>query len=284
MKVSNSQNTADIINELNITNNQLDSIIEKHPYFQLGLLGKSIILKRENHIESLKTIRKCAILFPDRTLLHSYLNKTNIESDTTQAEGEEVVPEENIAEENIAIDTTTNAIAEENPSISLIDTEKDIEDHSKKENIKKDGLEKEFLVEAINQSIQKDALAYKLEENVETEIPPPPLAKKVLSFSEWIDESSNLDESLNKIELIDKFIQESPQIKRLNDTSFYSPIEKGKKSISADSLVYTETLADIFLQQGNKSHAIKAYQYLMLKNPQKSVYFADLIKKLEEIN
>ena len=61
-------------------------------------------------------------------------------------------------------------------------------------------------------------------------------------------------------------------------------VEKGKESLSDTSLLYSETLASIFAEQGNKILAIKAYRNLMLKNPQKSVYFADLIKKLEENN
>lgn len=278
MTISNIQNTTEIINALNISNSQLDSILDKHPYFQLGLMEKSRLLKQENHIDSLKVTRKCAILFPDRSLLYNYLNeKDNIGEPSKQMEAEEVEIEElKIERPVVELDVITIEKEEKREDNSTIKIEKEIAID--------DELEKEFLIEAINQSIQKDASLYILEDSInkEVEIRNEPEQNKVLSFAEWIDDSTSPDESLGKIELIDKFIQENPQIKRLNDQSFYSPIEKGKESISDESLMYTETLADIFVQQGNKSHAIKAYQYLLLKNPQKSVYFADLIKKLEE--
>jgi len=44
----------------------------------------------------------------------------------------------------------------------------------------------------------------------------------------------------------------------------------------------TETLAKIYALQGNVNKAIRAYEILSLRFPQKSAYFATLIKKLKE--
>lgn len=47
----------------------------------------------------------------------------------------------------------------------------------------------------------------------------------------------------------------------------------------------TETLARVYLEQEKYTEAIQAYQILMLKNPAKSVFFAEqiaMIRKLQQ--
>ena len=48
-----------------------------------------------------------------------------------------------------------------------------------------------------------------------------------------------------------------------------------------DDLV-TEELAEIYRQQGLNDEACAIYRKLSLRNPEKSVYFAELIRKMEE--
>jgi hypothetical protein len=43
----------------------------------------------------------------------------------------------------------------------------------------------------------------------------------------------------------------------------------------------SETLADIYEQQGDIEKATKAFQSLMLKYPEKSSYFASRLKKFD---
>ena len=63
--------------------------------------------------------------------------------------------------------------------------------------------------------------------------------------------------------------------------------EKPEQS-SADAVedigFYTETLAQIYAEQGYYSQAKKIYSKLILAYPEKSAYFASLIRKIEEIN
>ena len=47
---------------------------------------------------------------------------------------------------------------------------------------------------------------------------------------------------------------------------------------------YTETLAQIYAEQGYYSQAKKIYSKLILAYPEKSAYFASLIQKIDEIN
>ncbi len=81
-------------------------------------------------------------------------------------------------------------------------------------------------------------------------------------------------------DLVEKFIQEQPRI-RPNKTAFFNPVNMAKKSVQESDEFITETLARIYGKQGNISKAIRAYQKLSLKFPEKSSYFAALIEELK---
>ena len=53
-------------------------------------------------------------------------------------------------------------------------------------------------------------------------------------------------------------------------------------SVKENDDLVTETLANIYAQQGNTDKAISAYEKLALKYPEKRIYFANLIHKLGE--
>ncbi|MBP3563748.1 MAG: hypothetical protein J6J54_04945 [Bacteroidales bacterium] len=48
--------------------------------------------------------------------------------------------------------------------------------------------------------------------------------------------------------------------------------------------MYTETLAQIYLEQGYPEQAKSIYSKLLLANPEKNAYFAALIRKIDELN
>lgn len=81
-------------------------------------------------------------------------------------------------------------------------------------------------------------------------------------------------------DLIDKFIKEQPRINP-QKTTFYNPANMAKKSVQESDEFITETLARIYVKQGNISKAIRAYQKLSLKFPEKTAYFAALIEELK---
>lgn len=109
-----------------------------------------------------------------------------------------------------------------------------------------------------------------------------------------ISSEANLDEEKDrKFELIDKFIQERPKITPGQPANRSSKEFQKKDSLNSkigqetlhpqptDSLM-TETLARVYLQQKNYKKAIQAYKILILKNPEKSGFFADQIRAIEK--
>ena len=81
--------------------------------------------------------------------------------------------------------------------------------------------------------------------------------------------------------LLDRFIEDEPKMAR-PQKKFFSPTSNAKKSLNEDDILVTETLAKIYSNQKNYDKAIKAYQQLSLLNPDKSIIFANQIKRIKE--
>ena len=85
---------------------------------------------------------------------------------------------------------------------------------------------------------------------------------------------------LNQDEPIDKFIVEKPSLLRGN-TSTAVPVAIDEADKFEDSRFYTETLASIYAEQGLVKMAVDVYAKLILLYPEKSAYFASLVKELK---
>lgn len=101
------------------------------------------------------------------------------------------------------------------------------------------------------------------------------------SFLDWFDVINESESNLDyKIDLIDKFIKNSPKI---NIKKEYKPdLEIIPESKIKDDLI-TETLAKIYIDQKKYNKAIKAYNILSLKYPKKSSFFADQIERIKNL-
>lgn len=82
--------------------------------------------------------------------------------------------------------------------------------------------------------------------------------------------------------IIDKIIEKNPGvIRQKEEQKFFAAEQKAKESLLDNEHLVTETLARIYALQGSVNKAIRAYEILSLKYPQKSAYFAGLIQKLK---
>lgn len=191
-------------------------------------------------------------------------------------------------------------IVEEQPSVAEINTKKI------------SGLEQEILYEAINKSIQTEVWNDIVEENPEV-LKPKEEVSPIVSldpqqpkdFFGWLHLTDPLQKEKIKVEpkpepaeekehpsviptgqvknldeLIDKFIRNDPRITP-SKAEFYSPTNIAKLSIVDKEEFVSETLAKIYEKQGYFDKAIKVYNKLSLKFPEKNSYFASLIEKAE---
>jgi hypothetical protein len=113
--------------------------------------------------------------------------------------------------------------------------------------------------------------------NLEIEIKP--AVNKIIDSTE-IDEEDDFNSKKEDL-IIDAFISSAPKISKPK-ASFYSPINMAKQSVTDDLNLASETLARIYVNQGNFLKAIKIYEVLSLKFPEKNRYFATLIKETKQ--
>ena len=82
--------------------------------------------------------------------------------------------------------------------------------------------------------------------------------------------------------IIDRIIESSPGTIRVKEEQkFFTPDTKAKESLQDNEHLVTETLAKIYALQGNVNKAVRAYEILSARFPQKSAYFQGLIQKLK---
>jgi len=105
------------------------------------------------------------------------------------------------------------------------------------------------------------------------------LEKTKNSFIKWLKVSkqvSNPKSSQNS--LIESFLSVNPKIdpyKKISNTDLSAGFKLSKKEYM------TETLAKIYFEQNKFEEAIKAYEILCLKYPEKISLFADQIKTIK---
>lgn len=222
---------------------------------------------------------------------------------------EKTLPE--IIEEKIVLKEEETSTPIENPVVA----KEEEEVHPAYEE-KTDLLEKEYIHEIVDTKVEIDILSTPIvyeqesvQETVETNfvlnipdetsiVVKDEIDINSLSFTDWLkhvnagdkvvekEEASTAETTENQLsafELIDKFIKDEPKISRPSKTEFFSPVNMAKQSVAEDITFVSETLAKIYVLQGNYAKAIKAYENLRLKYPEKRLYFASQIKNLRKL-
>lgn len=195
------------------------------------------------------------------------------ESEPVQAE-----PEERIFARPIVLDDLTGDSQEEDAMEELLSSsvELDFVSWLKQKNQHED-------------ETVADAPAYEFvmlpEEEVETKNP---ATEQKQEEKHTETRSNKAEERALKMDLIDRFIQEQPKIKpvkHIDHPSKSTSVSKPRIDVSAmgsevgDDFI-TETLAQVYRQQGALEKALSAYEILRLKYPEKSSFFANQISEL----
>ena len=105
---------------------------------------------------------------------------------------------------------------------------------------------------------------------------------KDYNFSHLSDKTEKPGNIKNHEDLIDKFIKEEPKIEVSRKTEFFDPIDYAKHGLEDKQDIVSETLARVYLNQGNPEKAIRIYERLCLVYPEKSSFFAAQIEKIKK--
>ncbi|MDZ4665052.1 MAG: hypothetical protein SGJ15_09270 [Bacteroidota bacterium] len=278
---------------MNVNLPELEKLTQEFPYFQTAHLLYAISSKRNDASAFQRSIKKTAIVAVSRNHLYEllYANK----------------PVE-IKEEVKLVKVESDLVILELPEdkqINKTDVEL-VEVDTKKIQTKKIDIN-----EQVEREIQKDVVEAFVEKEIlhtntahKKDIPWPVGA----NFAQWIkyinqknegdvDETETSEDrqetkrasvqdqqkKAKQKKLIDKIIDNNPTSIKLNkDTKFFVADQKAKESLLENEELVTETLAKIYALQGNVNKAIRAYQILSLKYPNKSAYFASLIEELRK--
>ena len=262
---------------------QLEKVIEKYPYFQAA---RAVYLKglfTANSFKYNSELKKTAAYTTDRSVLFDFITSKEFNQDkiALQIQRQEELlrnitvfePEEVFGKKRIAIDDAIKM--KKNESEMVMDP----------------GL----FEKASAKETSKAEMDETVQEEQETNVPEPgsPLefnASESHSFSEWLrltkvqaidrNEEGTSKSRERKFELIDDFISKSPKIspsKPANNTNIAQD-----RTVPPEALM-TETLARVYLEQKNYKKAIQAYKILILKNPEKSGFFADQIRAIQKL-
>lgn len=302
--------------------NKLIELKKQFPFFQSAHLLLTLIAKKYDTGLYQQIIRQTAISIPDREQLHkllfnskagSYLTEVNPQDKIKQT-GEVKVVDENTNNQKLneeldhlkAIELVSEISADEKLT-------EEVERHLKKDVVNA-FVEKEIL--KTNEWYKKEGK--KEEESIENAEQVQPKSKPLAegSFTDWLKElkkpageikiqnkeekpgdkkeaTDRNKETKEKAEvkklkqqaIIDKIIENDPSRIRLDPNQrFFAADVKAKESLFENEELVTETLAKIYALQGNINKAIRAYEILSLKFPQKSAYFAALIQELKKQN
>lgn len=105
------------------------------------------------------------------------------------------------------------------------------------------------------------------------------------------DSGQEVENRKSRMDLIDKFIRDQPKIKPAKPGDMRKDVADRKRpdiDVSAmgsevgDDFI-TETLAQVYKQQGYFDKALSAYEILRLKYPEKSSFFADQISEIRRM-
>ena len=104
------------------------------------------------------------------------------------------------------------------------------------------------------------------------------------TWQNWLKIGQNKEETTeiptnSKEKLIEEFIVKEPKISKLKEDSDFVVKEKNDNI----SHLMTETLANLYLEQRLYSKAIKAFEILIEKHPDKKAYFAEKIDQIKEL-
>jgi len=276
---------------------KLVELKEQFPFFQSAHMLLTLVSKKFDSGIYQDTLRKTAISIPNRARLYNLLNTPEVieeevvtEKQTTEIEHLKAIELHSGKKEPTEEELTKQVEKEVEKNIITSFVEKEIlktHDWYKPKEKKKEVKREEEKKEEINSGSFSDWLqALKKVDRMEGVAESKTEEVKEEEESRIITDFKKSDDKKAKEKaIIDRIIESDPGNIRLDPNQrFFEANQKAKESMLENEHLVTETLAKIYALQGNIPKAIRAYEILSLKFPQKNAYFASLIENLKKDN
>ncbi|GAB4464223.1 MAG: tetratricopeptide repeat protein [Bacteroidales bacterium] len=287
----------DLLNETSL--NELNEVIQRYPFFQAArmLYLKNLALLNDDRYQAMLT--QTSIYAPDRKALYFLINnqeeKIEIKDKIEVLNDEQIeIPildtEKETAEKNkleidlsINIKTEEDAKPEEKEQPNVEYSENKHESISIADKILKKVNEiKQNTSPIENKQIDKNELFEIKTEKKEPE-------SSTLTFDEWLYYISSLKEEKKQEDtvvpeksLIDQFLDNAPSLSRIKVDPGTANEDLTEQLTPPEELeVVSESLAKLYYKQGYFDKALKMYEKLILKYPEKSIYFASSIQEIK---
>ena len=253
----------------------LHEVLQQYPYFQAARAVRLKGLKNINSLHYNKELKVTAAHTADRGVLFDFI--TSKEFNQNQI-ADSIKKQEQHQKD---LETHKSTTAEKDKNLSLDEALK----------MKRQESEQVFDPELFKKR-EEERRSSAEEETLEMGKPLSFDRNENHSFSEWLKlasakpinreglSSEEQEAKSRKFELIEDFITKNP---RITPSKNVKKANLAEDNLAAPEALMTETLARVYLEQKNYKKAIQAYKILILKNPEKSGFFADQIRAIEKL-
>ncbi len=297
------------------TADELSLLVKEYPYFQVA---RMLLARNLYAIQSEKypyVLRLAAAYAGDRSKLKTLIEGSPVSSNDEPKTESDSGKQTEIEVINITAETTPvsvdeikenpvsdNLIAVEspNPEVHILevkepqemDGEVDLKEPESETVVPEastdateDVISENPVVTDLQQVIS-DSVHNPVIDNIFTRLSEIGITESEIAESEfYIDKSESTQLVDAKItarnELVERFIREEPRISAPKH-EFFNAEDNARQSSSLPEDIVSETLANIYEQQGLYNLALKIYEKLVLLIPEKSSYFAARIEEIEK--